>query len=618
MSPEKKKVRKGGAGTTVRASIYLNGKFVGVHDNPKQFVKEMREKRRLGLLGPEFNIVFYKRTNEIYAYTDRGRPRRPYIVVESGKSRYTKEIAEKVKKGEKNWNDLVKEGIIEYLDSEEEENAYVALTEADITPKHTHLEVEVAGIVGITTGNLVFQEYNAAPRVTMAGQQNKQAVGVYSTNWGIRMDSNAHLLHYPQKPIIKSLPFEKLNLAKHATGDNFVVAITSFNGYNMEDAIILNKSAVERGLGRSTFFRTYTAEERRYSGGQKDRFEIPEPTVSGYRGEEAYRHLGEDGIAVLESSVLANDVLIGKTSPPRFLEEVTTFGVVEEKKRESSITVRPEEDGKVDQAVMTENAARNKVVKVRVRVPRTPEIGDKFAARSGQKGIVGLIVSQEDMPFTESGIVPDLILNPHALPSRTTAGHFIEMLGGKACSLSGEYGDGTIFSGDKIGKYIDILKKFGFDESGDEKMYNGYTGTPIETKIFTGVVYYQKLRHLVSAKMHARSRGPIQMLTHQPTEGRAREGGLRFGEMERDCLVGFGAANVITERLLKESDLTVELVCTKCGMLAVHDKIRDKEYCPLCGSTEITKVEMSYAFKLLLDEMLALGIFPRLKVTDKT
>jgi len=599
-------------------SVFLNGRFLGTTNQPKALMKELKAKRKEGLLGPEFNFAFYPKSREMVAYTDRGRARRPYIIVEAGKSLYTPEVKAKVEAGKMAWADLIKQGIIEYLDTESEENAFIAISEKDLTPQHTHLECDPAGIAGLTTSCLVYPEYNSAPRITMACQMNKQALGMYAINWRLRMDSNAHLLHYPQVPLVRSRVYDQLQMGRHAAGYNFVVAVGDFYGYNMEDAVIINKSAIERGLGRSTYFHTYPAEERRYSGGQKDKFEIPEASVEGFRGEEAYKHLGDDGIAVLESYVAANEALIGKTSPPRFLEEMAAFGVAEEKKRENSVTVRAGEDGWVDTAMITENAARNKVVKVRVRIPRIPEMGDKFASRHGQKGVIGLIVPQEDMPFTESGIVPDLILNPHAIPSRMTAGHILEMLGGKASCMTGRLADGTAFTGDKLDKFTSILKEYGFEPSGNELLYDGYTGKPIRSELFMGVVYYQKLRHLVSAKIHARSRGPVQMLTHQPTEGRAREGGHRFGEMERDCLVGYGAASVLTERLLKESDLTTELVCSKCGMTAVHDKVRDRVYCPLCGASEIHPVEMSYAFKLLLDEMVALGIFPRLRLADKS
>lgn len=598
-------------------SIYVNGKYIGKHEKGEELVKRLREKRRKGELSYQVNIRYNEKTNEIYINTDSGRIRRPYIVVENGKSLLTDEIKEKIRKGEIKWRDLVEKGIIEYLDAEEEENAFIALKEEDITNMHTHLEIDPATIFSVTTSLLPYVEYNSSPRITMACAMIKQSLGLYARNFSSRYDTRSYILFYPQQPLVQTDAFKVFKMAEHAAGQNFVVALTSYKGYNMADAIVVNKSAIDRGLGRAVMFKTYETEERQYPGGQKDKIEIPSPNVVGYRGENAYSKLDEDGIVVVESEVEEGDVLVGKTSPPRFLEEVSVFGTIEEKKRESSLAVKPREKGIVDSVVITEGGSGNRLVKVRLRSIKIPEIGDKFASRHGQKGVIGLTVAQEDLPFTKDGIVPDLILNPHAIPSRMTAGHLLEMLGGKAACFASVLMDGTPFSGNKEEDYIKILKKHGFDEYGEETLYDGITGEPIKAKIFIGVVYYQRLHHLVSNKMHVRSRGPVQLLTHQPTEGKAREGGLRFGEMERDCLIGFGASMLLKDRLLDESDKTVELVCTECGALAMHNFSTNKDICPVCGSERIEAIEISYAFKLLLNEIQAMCIFPRLILRDK-
>ena len=602
----------------MKASVFLNGKFVGFHENGEKLAQEVREKRRAGEMDSQMNVAYYSKTDEVFINTDEGRARRPLIVIKNGKSKLLPEHVEKLKAKEITFEDLVKRGIIEYLDAEEEENAYIAFGPEELKPEHTHMETDPIAMLGYVSNQIPFVEHNMAPRVLMASQHTKQALGLYASDFNMRMETRGYVLFYPQKPLVKTRVYDALNIEKRASGQNFVVAVLSHYGFNMNDAIILSKGSVDRAMGRSAFFRSYSAEERRYPGGQKDKFETPPEYVQGYLGEEAYKYLGPDGLVLPETYVPGNSVLIGKSSPPRFLKEVSALDVDSEKRRESSLTVRGNEEGTVDAVMISESVSGNKFVKVRVRKTNIPEIGDKFASRYGQKGVVALMLNQEDMPFTKEGIVPDLIINPHAIPGRMTAGHLLEMLGGKVASLEGSERDGTAFSGDTQEQYEEQLMKYGFKPSGEETLYDGYTGRMMSAKVFIGVIYYQRLHHLVSLKMHARSRGPVQMLTHQPTEGRAREGGLRLGEMERDCFIGFGASSLLRERMIDSSDKTTVLVCDKCGSLAVSDNLKNKRYCPLCEGTAISEVEMSYAFKLLLDEMKSIGIFPKINIKDKS
>ncbi len=598
------------------AEVYLNGKFVGTVDDGKSFRENLISERRKGRVSPNINIYYDPETDSLHVESSKGRARRPLIVVKDGKPLLTEHHLYQLERREITWSDLVAQGVIEYLDAAEEENALVAFFEEELTPEHTHLEIAPFDIMGLCTSLVPYGNYNQSTRLNAGSKNQKQALGFYAANFPIRLDMDVNILHTPQKPIVKTVMHDIFDYDKHPAGQNLTVAIMAYGGYNMEDAIVLNKSSIERGLGRSTYYRPAIAEELRYSGGLVDEISIPDKDVKGYKSEHDYRLLNEDGIIFPEAVVKEGDVIIGKTSPPRFLSSMEEYSLASSTRRESSVAMKHGQKGIVDFVLMTENEEGNKLVQVKIRDTRSPEIGDKFTSRHGQKGVVALTVPQSDMPFSASGIVPDLIFSPHGIPSRMTISHLIELLAGKVGALRGEYVDGTTFTGQSEEELRQQLKEMGFRENGVETLYDGVTGKIYRAKIFIGNMYYLKLKHMVANKMHSRARGPIQLLTRQPTEGRAKEGGLRLGEMEKDTFVAHGASLLLKERF--DSDKTIIPVCESCGLLAIHDSYKKRYYCPVCGDNiPVSNIEISYAFKLFLDELKSMGVYPKMQLTNK-
>jgi len=596
--------------------VFIRAKFIGTVKNGAEYRKQLVEERRMGKLPAQLSIQYDAERDELFLETSAGRALRPLLVVKDGKCLLTEKHLDQLRKNELAWSDLVKQGVVEYLDAAEEENALVAFDPLDITPEHTHLEVSSMDIVGITTGLVPFAHHNQGARLMQGSKNQKQAIGFYAANYYARLDMDANLLHYPQEPLVRTLINDLIETQKHPLGQNVVVAIMSYKGYNMEDAIILNKGSVERGLARSSYFRPVAAEELRYSGGLMDEICTPDKDTKGYRTEHDYRFLEPDGIIYPEAKVVEGDVIIGKSSPPRFLSAMDEYNLATNYRRESSMSLKHGEEGVVDFVMITENEEGNKLVQVRLRDERTPLIGDKFTSRHGQKGVVALIVPENDMPFSESGIKPDIIFNPHGIPSRMTVSHMIELVSGKMGALSGRKVNGTIFNAESEDEIRKELLKNGFKPNGVEQLYDGETGQPFMSKIFVGNQYYLRLKHMVKNKVHSRARGPIQLLTRQPTEGKAKEGGLRLGEMEKDTFIAHGASLLLKERF--DSDRVVIPICEECGLVAVYDERKDKHFCSVCGeNSEVSMIEISYAFKLFLDELKSLTVYPKLKLQGK-
>ena len=607
------------------SKVFIDGKFVGYAEDPFKTASTMRAMRRRGEIPPDVGIYTYEPENKnagirLFINATAGRVLRPLIIVENGEPKLTSRHIEGIQAGRINWRDLLVEGVVELLDADEEENTLIADETSEISKATTHQEVYSPAMLGVTASLIPYIEHNQSPRNTYESAMAKQALGLSNSNINQTLYVRQHLLEYPQIPLVTTKAHKLLAMEDKPMGFNAVVAVLSYEGYNIEDALVINKGSIERGMGRSFFYRLYESESQQYLGGLKDKFEIPSPegNIRGYKGEKFYRLLESDGIISAENNVKGGDVLIGKLSPPRFSEEykgIETHGLF---MRDTSVAMRPSETGVVDMVAMSQSLDGNKMYKVRVRDHRIPELGDKFASRHGQKGVIGMIMPSEDMPFTESGVIPDLIINPHAFPSRMTVGQFLESLAGKAAALRGRTVDASPFTSEDPKSLEETLRKYGLLPSGREVMYDGITGRRYQVDVYLGVVYYQKLHHMVADKIHARARGQVQMLTKQPTEGRARGGGLRFGEMERDCLVAYGASMVLKDRLLEESDKTTMLVCERCGLIAYYNTKSKKYECPICGdAAKITKVVVAYAFKLLLQEIMSLNIAPRLELSDQ-
>lgn len=571
--------------------IFVNGNWVGVKRNVDDVITALREYRRNVVGGgleqpvsPEVSVYHLIAERELYINTDAGRISRPLMIVEEDplqklqflkfkKSHWKKMLDTKDGPPEIDFPYLRENGIIEYIDINEEETCMIAMNprKLETSQQYTHCEIHPAMILGICASIIPFPDHNQSPRNTYQSAMGKQAMGVYITNFNFRMDTLAHILYYPQKPLANTRSMEYLQFDQLPAGINAIVAISCYTGYNQEDSVIINRAAVERGFFRSVFLRSYQDEERDDNErSAENRFEKPSSdSTSGMKKFKCYEKLDIDGFIAPEEKVDGDDVIIGKTSKLADNDDARSIPGLNYEKKDKSICMRRNEKGIVDDVMLTQrNGIR--MVKVRVRSVRVPQIGDKFASRHGQKGTNGIQYKMEDMPFTKEGISPDIIVNPHAIPSRMTIGHLIECLLSKVSALEGKIGDATPFiEQSTLNKFSSALEKIGYHKYGNEVLYNGFTGRKMNSQVFFGPTYYQRLKHMVDDKIHSRGIGPYNGLTRQPMEGRSREGGLRFGEMERDCQVAHGAAHFLRERLFECSDKYSMHVCDACGLAAV-------------------------------------------------
>lgn len=616
------------------SKIFVNGSWVGVHRDCDQLLRTLKQLRRGGTISFEVSIVRDIKGREVRIYTDCGRAMRPlYIVGEDQRLTIKKKHIAALNEPDTDfsWRYLIDNGLIEVIDTEEEETAMIAMypnvlslpPEETSCTTYTHCEIHPSMILGVCASIIPFPDHNQSPRNCYQSAMGKQAMGIYLSSYQVRMDTMAHTLHYPQKPLCCTRAMEHLHFRELPSGVNCIVAIACYTGYNQEDSLIMNQSSIDRGLFRSSFFRTFTDTAKCRPGifdaKEDENFEVPSRAnctrMRKSQHGDPYGKLGPDGIAEPGCRVSSGDVLIGKTVPATVLgPDGSSMNYV--RKDDSMAVMRRNESGYVDRVMLTTDKAGNKYCKVRVRNLRVPQIGDKFASRHGQKGTIGMTYRNEDLPFTCEGITPDIIVNPHAIPSRMTIGHLVECLMGKVGSLLGEEGDATPFMDNLSVEMISrTLKESMYQKHGNECMYNGHTGRPLESLIFLGPTFYQRLKHLVDDKVHARSRGPVTMLTRQPTEGRARDGGLRMGEMERDCLISHGAANFLRDRLYANSDPYRVHVCDECGMIAIANLAKQTCECRYCNNkTQFSQVHIPYAGKLLFQELMSMCIVPRIFV----
>ena len=618
------------------SKIFLNGDWYASTNNITELYNNLLKYRRQGIINIYTSIIFDKFESELHIYTDSGRLLRPLYILDNGKFKINNHIAKLVQSDKLDWNSLlgtpniklnlndivnnnknnilniydyiIKEALIEYIDPFETSTLLISMDKNIKSDKYTHCEIHPYLILGVIASTIPFPDHNQSPRNTYQSAMAKQAIGICATNYKNRLDTISHVLYYPQKPLVTTRSMPYLHTLDMPSGINAIVAIAIYTGYNQEDSILINKSAVDRGLFLSAHYKTFKEEEKKnQNSGDEEKFCIPNKNNTINYKLADYSKLNPNGIIKENTYVNVNDAIIGKVIPHKKKAKEISF-------KDNSIILKNNENGLVTKVYTGRNGDGYNFCKVQIKNERYPTIGDKFSSRMGQKGTVGMTYRQEDLPFSQSGIVPDIIINPHAIPSRMTIGQLIECILGKSCTVLGATGDSTPFTNMDPKKISDMLSNdCGFEPYGNEVLYNGISGHQLNANIFMGPTYYQRLKHMVIDKYHSRSTGPVVLLTRQPAEGRTRDGGLRFGEMERDCIISHGASAFLKERLLDVSDNYKVFICDNCHMFASVNENKSIYKCDHCSNTtNFSEVRIPYACKLLIQELISMAVVPRL------
>jgi DNA-directed RNA polymerase II subunit RPB2 len=614
-----------------KVRVFINGAWVGVSDNPYELYQDIKQKKYSGIINIYTSVIFDFKLMEIRVCNDGGRLSRPVLRVRDNKALITQEVIKKLVDKELCWNDLLTDcvlpdSVIEYIDPEEQNFAMIAMKvkkayvhSKNTIVRYTQCEIHPSTIFGILASCIPFPEHNQSPRNTYQCCMGKQAIGVYALNYDLRMDKTAYVLSYPSRPLVDTRLMNFIKLDTLPSGHQIHVAIMSHTGYNQEDSVLVNKGSIDRGLFMATIYHTEKDEDKNITRDEIRRCK-PEPEKTKGLKFGNYDKIDKNGFIPENSLVENRDIIIAKIVPIKENRNDPTKII---KYMDQSKTFRTTEESYIDKNFTSRNGDGYNFAKVRVRTLRKPELGDKFSSKSGQKGTCGNIIPECDMPFTKNGLRPDIILNPHAIPSRMTIAQLKETILGKVLIELGMFGDGTSFGDLDVKTIINELQRVGYESYGNEVMYDGLTGQQIETSIFIGPVYYQRLKHMVNDKQHSRSIGPMVNLTRQPAEGRSRDGGFRVGEMERDVLISHGISHFCRERFYDVSDKYTTYICSKCGMIAAYNDSSLKNFssksdmtihlCNTCGNTtEFSRVEIPYAYKLLSQELQTMNICPRL------